>query len=205
MPPPAIKPPRSRARHAPPLIYSADAHREFVSGFRRRKQQRRQQALHTAAQNEKENRLELRRQRRHVFKSNRRIALGSDSENDQLQDNVQHIDSLRTVDTYREHDAVVTAVVAPLVVSVPVPVSSSAASQHADDKSSVCANDSSTPVAKNAPTETRLAEPRLQRLISKKKKTAAGRRNVSYTHALSKSNRRKAKLRARRQEARRHV
>jgi Nucleolar protein 12 (25kDa) len=58
--------PSNRATGA--LVYNPEAHREFVTGFRRRKQERRSQAAKEIAETEKQTRRDERKERRAILK-----------------------------------------------------------------------------------------------------------------------------------------
>lgn len=65
-----------------PVVYDPSAHREFVTGFRARKAARRERAIAQAAENEKQAKIEDRRERREFLKESRERFLQSVREDD---------------------------------------------------------------------------------------------------------------------------
>ncbi|KAI0558307.1 Nucleolar protein [Gracilaria domingensis] len=183
-------PSASRGRQGAPVVYSAEAHREFVTGFRQRKQQRRQEAQKRAAEQQKKEKREERKQRRDVFRANRE-QIQADSEDEQ-----EDTKSVRQSTQFQGPDGVVTAVVQPLDFGKPgiLPQTSQeilkSQGQTGDQQPSQPSKDSRSPPRRSV---FKLG------VVNPKKKS--WKRKISYTHMLSKGNLRKAKLK-RRKEAR---
>lgn len=72
------------SRSSPAVVYDPSAHREFVTGFRKRKQERRAQATKDIAANEKQARRDERKQKRAILKrtADRARGLTADSSDD---------------------------------------------------------------------------------------------------------------------------
>lgn len=82
----------SKNRTSAAVVYDPTAHREFVTGFRRRKQERRAQATKDIAANEKQARRDERKQKRAILKRTADRARGlvaeSSDDDDEEDDNV---------------------------------------------------------------------------------------------------------------------
>lgn len=171
-----------KGRRAPAVIYDPDAHREFVTGFRSRKQARRQEAAASAATAEKEARRQMRKEKRDVLRAAADKSRGAFDDSD---DEAKAEEIGREEITYQTDDTVVTAVVAPLetaldkrVVHEKREVADSVAQKGTGGKEK-------------------------ESLIAKAKKaqsTGGRKRRISYTHTLSKLNKRKLKLKRRKAE-----
>lgn len=170
-------------RRAPPVVYDPDAHREFVTGFRRRKQARRQEAAASAASAEKENRRAMRKEKRDVIRATAEKA--REYSDDDADEDATAAEISREETTYQTDDAVVTAVVAPLETAIDKRV---ARDQEAGKK--VAAGG----VADSADKPSRIAK------VRKPPSGGGWKRKVSYTHTLSKLNKRKLKLKRRKEE-----
>lgn len=167
-------------RSSASVVYDPDAHREFVTGFRKRKLQRRQHAEKKAAEQERQARIEERRQKREVIRANRKqVEFGengevSSGEEEEKQDEAQ-------VTTFDGDNAVVTATVTPMQVG---PELFRKPSVSKSEKDSVQNSDNKTNTSKET---TKLG-------AKKELKKRSGARHVSFTHAMTKANKRKRKL-----------
>lgn len=162
------------SRHAAAsVVYNEKAHRDFVMGFRRRKQARREEARVQAAEQEKQMRREVRKQKRALMKETRERASGilnSNSDSD-----VGDIDHDAVIHKYpAEGGAVVTAVVAPLDVQSHKPLLNEPAPTRQEDSASVSATH--VPGASDSPINKKL------KLLSTVTKSRSRRRHISYTH-----------------------
>lgn len=174
--------PRSN-RRAPPVVYDPDAHREFVTGFRRRKQARRQEAAASAASAEKEARRATRKEKREVLRAT--VEKAREYSDDDSDEDATAAEISREETTYQADDAVITAVVAPLETAI--------------DKRVARDQESSKKVTARGVADGTEKTSR----IAKVRKPASGggrKRKVSYTHTLSKLNKRKLKLKRRKAE-----
>lgn len=170
---------------APPLVYNPEEHREFVTGFRKRKEARRQEALAAAVELEKQARRDDRQQRRDFMKSNRKMVLGEDSEDEE---EVQQAGGeVTTFDG--EGGSVVTAVVAPMEMGKINMDSGKGKRTSEEDEEKNDKKDEKDDGKKVGGTG---------RIGAAKAVKKRGRRRVSYTHALAKGKKRKVQLRKRR-------
>lgn len=123
--------PRPRVRSAAPsVVYSAEAHRAFVTGFRARKQARRAKGQAEVAERKRQERLADRSQRRDFLRATRlRNSLSFSSDDDEHDDPDGSQDHLEDGISVARYDAdggsVVTTLVQPLHMPVPPPLSTS--------------------------------------------------------------------------------
>lgn len=107
------------------IVYDEDAHREFITGFRKRKQARRLEAKANAEKLAKETRRQLREEKRNYIREQREQFLSAATLSDDNGDD-SDLDASRDPDAvvhrFENADgAVVTAVVAPLDAPFPAP------------------------------------------------------------------------------------
>lgn len=189
--------PSRKQKQAPPVVYDEAAHREFVTGFRKRKQARRQAAAANATATEKETRREERRARREVFRTEK-------------EESDEEVEGKGTAEEFLyagEGDALVTASVTPLNSRIDQVVISLAENKGGEGNGI----EESEIVKRTANGRSALKGGSGQNekgglMRTMKGVTVAGvrkarkngrKRRVSYTHLLSKSNMRKAQLRKR--------
>lgn len=117
-----------------PVAYDPEAHREFVVGFRKRKQARRLEAQANNKKLAKEERRQLRQEKRDFIREQREqlsFADNASNSEDDGDDDVNEQDPNATVQRFENPDgAVVTTIVAPLDAPFPPPI---ATPQHTDE------------------------------------------------------------------------
>lgn len=187
-----------------PVVYDPEALREFVTGFRKRKQARRLEAQANNKKLAKEERRQLRQEKRDFIREQReRIALadaGSSGEGDDgSDDDVDEQDPNATIQRFENPDgAVVTAVVAPLDAPFPL-VSNTHQSAENNDPSGNVEDDKSQPVQAevtgNSVTDRKPGISSTFQIVSKKaglkvsapvRKPKWHRKHISYTHTYHK-------------------
>lgn len=174
----------ARPKRAPAVVYDPDAHREFVTGFRRRKQARRQEAAASAASAEKEARRQMRKEKREVLRA---TAENFRDNSDDSDDDAKADEISREETTYQTDDAVVTAVVAPLETAI--------------DKRVARNQNIATKPAVNGVSDGKDKPSRIGK-VKKAPSNGGRKRRVSYTHTLSKLNKRKSQLKRRKEVTR---
>lgn len=172
---------KEKKSRAPAVVYDPDAHREFVTGFRSRKQARRQQAAESAASAEKDARRQLRKEKREVLREAAEKSRGAFDDSD---DDVKADEICREETTYQTDDTVVTAVVAPLETAIDKKVV---------EKESIASSSKSRESVEGKAKKSLLAKAKNVQATSRK-------RRISYTHTLSKLSKRKLKLKKRKAE-----
>lgn len=185
-----------RRRVPPPVVYDPDAHREFVTGFRRRKQARRQQALTIEKEKIKEERRQKRQERRDVIKETKERSVGyalpDDGDADAEADDalVQHYGA--------DDGVVVTTLVAPLdAPSVAPPLEEGAFIQKmADGKARLAAKNEvaeTHPRKEHGKQDAERPSKKLPSLSSSIGKPKWRRRHISYSHTHHKSTKTKGR------------
>lgn len=184
-------------------MYSPEAHREFVQGFRKRKQERRQKAKADIEAAEKQARRDSRREKREFVREHRKSVMGHDSSSDEDETAAES-----QVTTFAgEGDSVVTAVVQPMEISkFEAPRRTKVATEDPNERGKAEKKDAKSRHAESKDAESKDAEKgsafakMKKKLGVKKTLRKHGKRRVSYTHALSKGNLRKKKLKQRKEE-----
>lgn len=169
-------------------------------GFRKRKQERRLKAQADMENAEREQRREFRKQKKEFIKDNRRRnGIHSDSEEEGEEEG-------REMTEYQADDvgSVVTTVVAPLEIGTFKGLKRrSGGGDKGEDKDEEGTNDESGKPEEQASANKTQAAPAFSvatgKLRPAKKIRKFGKRRVSYTHSMSKSFRRKAKIKRKRE------
>lgn len=191
---------RSRkSQQGPPVVYDPDAHREFVTGFRRRKQARRATAAARALESERETRRQERRVKREVFRRN------LDQDDDDVGSEAEE-EGVQQISYEGEGDVLVTASVTPLEKSFGnMGVATRTKGEGEGDlKKSRGGNEGKTVEGEARTDGGGKAEGGIAASVRgvaasriAKVRKPGRRRKVSYTHLMSKGNKRKAQLRRR--------
>lgn len=188
--------PFRKQKQAPPVVYDEAAHREFVTGFRKRKEARRQHAAASATAAGKEARRQERRAKREVFRS--KII-----END---DDFEDAENGEEFTYCGEGDVIVKTSVTSLEggldrvganMEQSEGVHGNKTGKSVDIKGGKEQKKGNNTISKNEKGATLGAVKSVQRVGVRKVRKSSYKRRVSYTHLLSKGNKRRAQLRRR--------
>ena len=107
---------RKSGKRAPRVItWDDDARKEFITGFRKRKNERRQHARQKIAEAVRQEKIEMRREQREAFRSMNSVGIGvSDDDDDGDGGDDDDAPAVAEVATYAFQDTLTTTVVAPM-------------------------------------------------------------------------------------------
>lgn len=183
------------------VAYDPDAHRDFVTGFRKRKEARRLEARANAEKLAKEERRQLRKEKREFIQKQRDQILNADADSeDEDEDDIEERDPNATVQHFENPDgALVTAVVAPLDAPFPFPAQADPhndgeesgtnqpiGSETLDGSETVSPNGDSEPVQPLSSTSELVGGKSLLKASAPVRKPKWHRRHISYTHSYHK-------------------
>ena len=106
---------RKSGKRAPRVItWDDDARKEFITGFRKRKNERRQHARQKIAEEVRQEKIEMRREQREAFRSMNSVGIGVSDDDDDGDGGDDDAPADAEVATYAFQDTLTTTVVAPM-------------------------------------------------------------------------------------------